>query len=466
MGQKKQQGYAFKPAHKLERQALKLLPFELTGAQKRVLEETITDMAKPEPMNRLLQGDVGSGKTLVAFLAGLNACENGFQTALMAPTEILAQQHYFTLKKLADKLDIRIALLTGSTPKANRREILEDLAVNRIQILLGTHAIIQEGVNFHQLGLVVIDEQHRFGVMQRAALKDKGVKRTGTACRAPTPHILVMTATPIPRTLSMSLYGDLDISIIDELPAGRKPILTYVYSEKKRPKAYELIGRELREGRQVYFVLPLIEESEKSDLKDAVSMAGKLKKEFSEITVGLIHGKMPPADKEAVMESFKKNEIQLLVSTTVIEVGVDVANASVMVVEHAERFGLSQLHQLRGRVGRGGDQSFCILMAGYAQSEESRFRLRVMEETTDGFKIADEDLKLRGPGDFMGTRQAGLPEFRLAHLVRDSVLLNAARKRALEVVDEDPTLAKPEHQLLKQILAQRWEGKLELADVS
>ncbi|MBI4412458.1 MAG: ATP-dependent DNA helicase RecG [Deltaproteobacteria bacterium] len=460
-GYKKEKGFIFKPVQTLLNRALKLIPFELTSAQKRVLNEIGADFSRPEPMNRLLQGDVGSGKTLVAFLASLVACENGVQAVIMAPTEILAQQHYINLKKYADSLDVKIALLTGSTAKGERDEILAELVSGRIRIILGTHALIQEGVEFARLGFVVIDEQHRFGVRQRAALKSRGGSRT-----APTPHSLVMTATPIPRTLAMSVYGDLDISIIDEMPSGRKPITTHVFNEKMRPRAYDLIGRELEKGRQAYFVYPLIEESEKTDLKNAVEMAERLKEVFAKYPVGLLHGRMNPAEKEGMMDQFKKNRVRILVSTTVIEVGVDVPNATVMVVEHAERFGLSQLHQLRGRVGRGAEKSYCLLIAGYAQSEETRYRLKVMEETNDGFRIAEEDLKIRGPGDFLGTRQAGLPEFRLAHLVRDGHLLNAARKRAFEILEEDPALQKEEHRILRKILAQRWEGKLELADVS
>ncbi|MBI2340003.1 MAG: ATP-dependent DNA helicase RecG [Deltaproteobacteria bacterium] len=458
-GYKKEKGILFAPSKTLKVGALGLIPFDLTNAQMRVLGEIEADFLKPEPMNRLLQGDVGCGKTLVAFLASLVACENGYQSVLMAPTEILAGQHYVNLKKVADPLDVRIALLMGSTPKGEREEILKELASGRIRIIFGTHALIQEGVEFHRLGFIVIDEQHRFGVRQRAALKGKGRGDFS-------PHILVMTATPIPRTLAMSVYGDLDISIIDELPSGRKPITTYLFNEKMRPRAYDLIRRELECGGQVYFVYPLIEESEKVDLKNAVEMAESLKAVFSDHTVGLLHGRMNPAEKEGIMDRFKKNEVQILVSTTVIEVGVDVPNATVMVVEHAERFGLSQLHQLRGRVGRGGEQSYCLLIAGYAQSEETRYRLKAMEETNDGFKIAEEDLKIRGPGDYLGTRQSGLPEFRLAHLIRDGHLLNAARKRAFQIIEEDPGLEKDEHRLLKKILAQRWEGKLELADVS
>lgn len=446
--------------------ALKLLPFVLTEAQKRSFEEIREDLKKQEPMNRLLQGDVGSGKTLVAFLAALIAAENGFQTALMVPTEILAQQHNLNLSKIAAPLDIRMACLTGSTTKSERNEILADLSQNRIQIIFGTHALIQEGVVFGSLGLVVIDEQHRFGVLQRAALHHKGGDLQKSDPLKRSPHILVMTATPIPRTLTMSLYGDLDLSVIDELPQGRKSIITHVFREKMRSLAYDIIKREMKKGRQAYFVYPLIEESEKIDLKNAITMAEQLKEVFGEYSVGLLHGRMMGAEKEEIMARFKAKKIDLLVSTTVIEVGVDVPNSTIMVVEHAERFGLSQLHQLRGRVGRGGDQSYCLLMAGYAQSEEGRFRLRVMEQTNDGFKIAEEDLKLRGPGEFLGTRQSGLPDFKIADLVRDGRLLNAARKRAFEILDDDPLLSREEHFMLKKTVSERWGKKLSLADVS
>ncbi len=458
MGIKKEAGNPFTKKSTLTDRALKLLPFELTSAQKKVLSEIKNDVSKDEPMNRLLQGDVGCGKTLVAFLVSLAAYENGFQTAFMAPTEILAQQHYKNLKSLAEQMDVRSTLLTGSTPNGEREEVLTDLAEGKIHLVFGTHALIEEDVHFNQLGLVVIDEQHRFGVLQRAALKNKNNQRV--------PHVLVMTATPIPRTLSMHLYGDLDVSVIDELPQGRRPIITRVFHEKMRSVAFQLMEQELRKGRQTYVVCPLIEETEKSDLKNAISTAENLKKVFANYSVGLLHGRMKGSEKEEIMGRFKKNQINILVSTTVIEVGVDVPNSTVMVIEHAERFGLSQLHQLRGRVGRGGDQSYCLLMADYARSEEARFRLNVMEETNDGFKIAEEDLNLRGPGDFLGTRQSGLPDLKIAHLIRDSSLLQAARRRAFEILGEDPDLQKAEHQGLLEIVAERWGDKLNLARVS
>lgn len=472
--------YSIKPSEEILQKALSLIPFQLTKAQQKVITDITCDLKKDQPMNRLVQGDVGCGKTLVAFLTSLHVAKNGLQTAIMVPTEILASQHYKNLLPLAEKLDLRLVLLTGSTPQTQRNEILSDLKSGKIHIILGTHALIQEEVAFNRLGYMVVDEQHRFGVLQRAALKEKGKNRgSGIGDRnfsdhepqAPNPkpripHILSMTATPIPRTLCMSLYGDLDISVIDELPKGRQPIKTYVYGEKSRTKAYELISKELKKGRQCYFIYPLIEESEKLDLKNATEMAKNLEEVFAHDKIGLLHGRMKNEEKETIMKNFKENKINILVSTTVVEVGVDVPNATVMVIEHAERFGLSQLHQLRGRVGRGGNQSYCLLIAGYARSEETRYRLKIMEETNDGFKIAEEDLKIRGPGDFLGTRQHGLPEFRLAHLMRDSKLLEVARKRAFEILEEDPHLQKELYQNLKKILAQRWEGRLELGNVS
>lgn len=454
---KKEEGVAIASAGLWRQKVRAALPFKLTAAQSRVIDEIAADLALSQPMNRLVQGDVGSGKTLVAFLSGLDVCEAGFQVALMAPTEILAQQHQINLSKLAGPLGLRVELLTRTTPKPQKEKILQDLKTDDLSFVIGTHALIQEEVGFSKLGLVIVDEQHRFGVMQRAALKSKATVA---------PHVLVMTATPIPRTLAMSVYGDLDVSVVDEMPAGRKPIATKVFRDSQRKRMLDLLASEIAAGRQAYVVYPLIEESEKSDLKNAVEGVSQLQEHFPKFTVGLLHGKMKSDEKDTVMARFKSGEIRILVSTTVIEVGVDVPNATVMVVEHAERFGLSQLHQLRGRVGRGAHQSYCYLMAGYAQCDETRYRLGVMEETTDGFKVAEEDLKIRGPGDFIGTRQSGLPEFRLAQLVRDGHLLAVARKRAQEIVEIDPTLSQPEHVLLKKILKLRWEGKLALAEVS
>lgn len=463
MGIEKDKAYQITSSSSLYEKALSLLPFKLTMAQSRVISEILTDQKRDFPMNRLLQGDVGCGKTLVAFLSSLTMIESNYQVAMMVPTEILAKQHGQSLKEIANNLGVKIEVLTGSMKKKEREPILEDLKHGEIDFLIGTHALIQDEVIFKKLGMIIIDEQHRFGVEQRAKLKSKGISQDKPPLN---PHVLVMTATPIPRTLSMCLYSDLDISVIDELPSGRKEIKTKVFFEKQRQKAYDFILKELEKGRQVYFVYPLIEESEKIDLKAATVMVKELEKVFSKYKVSLMHGKMTPGEKDQVMSDFQENRIQVLVSTTVIEVGVNVPNSTVMVVEHAERFGLSQLHQLRGRVGRGAAQSYCLLMAGYARSEESRFRLKVMEETNDGFKISEEDLKIRGPGDFLGVRQSGLPDFRLAHLVRDGLLLSHAQSRVEEILSDDPALDKLEHQILKRILKTRWEGKLALADIS
>lgn len=435
------------------------LPFELTKAQQRVIFEILSDFKKGEPMNRLVQGDVGSGKTIVALISAVHAIHSGYQVALMAPTEILAQQHYLSAQRLLESMKVTVALLTGSTPSKEASSIRENLQNGKISFVVGTHALIQESVQFQNLGYAIVDEQHRFGVLQRAALKKKVPEGSS-------PHILVMTATPIPRTLSMTLYGDLNVSVIDELPAGRKPIFTKVYYEKSRSKMLALVKDQLLQSHQAYFVYPLIEESEKSDLKDAMTMAKNLAEHFPDNKVGLLHGKMKSEEKDCIMEEFKQKKIHILVSTTVIEVGIDVPNATVMVIEHAERFGLSQLHQLRGRVGRGGNQSYCLLMAGYAQSEEGSHRLRVMEETNDGFVVAEEDLKIRGPGDFLGTRQSGLPEFHLIQLTRDGKLLELARKRAFDILFKDPSLTSAEYQQMKIILKERWGTRLSMAEIS
>lgn len=398
-----------------------VLPFALTGAQERAVGRILEDMQSDAPMNRLLQGDVGSGKTAVALLAMLAAMENGYQAALMAPTEILAEQHARNIKRLLAPTEHRVELLTGSLRAAEKRRLHAALAAGEIHAAVGTHALIQEAVGFHKLGLVVIDEQHRFGVLQRAALRERGFN----------PDVLVMTATPIPRSLAMTAYGDLDVSVIDELPPGRTPIKTVVVGEDKRAGVYKGIEREIRLGRQAYVVYPLVEESEKVDLKDATRMFEHLRdRVFPNFTVGLLHGKMKPAEKEEVMRRFGAGETQILVATTVVEVGVDVPNASVMIVEHAERFGLSQLHQLRGRVGRGAEQSYCVLLASDKQTSVARERLGIMEETNDGFRIAEKDLEIRGPGEVMGTRQSGVPTFRVANLVRDLHILEEARREA------------------------------------
>ncbi len=398
-----------------------VMPFKLTGAQRRVTAQIFNDMKSTAPMNRLLQGDVGSGKTIVAVVAMIAAMENNLQTALMAPTEILAEQHARSIKRLLAKTPYRIELLTGSLRAAEKRRLQVALREGEIHACVGTQALIQEAVGFAKLGLVVIDEQHRFGVMQRAVLRDRGLN----------PDVLVMTATPIPRSLAMTVYGDLDVSIIDELPPGRTPIETMVFGEDQRLEVKRLISREVKAGRQVYIVYPLVEESEKMDLKDATRRYEYLRDTvFPKLSVGLLHGKMKPADKEKVMSAFVAGEIRILVSTTVIEVGVDVPNASVMVVEHAERFGLSQLHQLRGRVGRGAEKSYCILLTSDKKTAIAEERLGIMAQTSNGFVIAEKDLELRGPGELLGTRQSGLPEFRIANIVRDQPLLEKAREEA------------------------------------
>lgn len=420
------------------------LPFDLTNAQKRVIKEIRQDMATGEQMNRLLQGDVGSGKTLVALMLMLITLDNGFQAAMMAPTEILATQHYLSIKELLKGMDINIELLTGSTKKADRERIHSNLLNGDLQILIGTHALIEDTVQFANLGLVIIDEQHRFGVAQRAKLWTKNINP---------PHILVMTATPIPRTLAMTVYGDLDVSIIDELPPGRKPIQTIHQYDQKRGSLYESIRKQLKEGKQVYIVYPLIEESEKLDLKNLEDGYEHIKEIFPEYTVCKVHGKMKPKEKDAEMQRFVNYEAQIMVATTVIEVGVNVPNASVMVIESAQRFGLSQLHQLRGRVGRGADQSYCILVTPYELSADTRKRIDIMVESNDGFEIAEADLKLRGPGDLEGTQQSGIPfNLRIANLVRDSEILQYAREVAQNILDTDPQLEKPDNRiLLKQL---------------
>jgi ATP-dependent DNA helicase RecG len=429
------------------------LAFELTNAQKRVIKEIRKDVNNGQQMNRLLQGDVGSGKTLVALLTMLIALDNGFQAALMAPTEILAIQHYETIKELLNGLDVEIALLTGSTRKKERGKLLPALQEGKIQILIGTHALIEDTVVFDNLGIVVIDEQHRFGVAQRAKLWKKN---------AVPPHILVMTATPIPRTLAMTIYGDLDVSVIDELPPGRKPVKTiHIYSEK-RANLYESVRKQLQQGRQVYIVYPLIAESETMDLKNLTEGFETTKKIFPEYPVCMIHGKMKPAEKEEEMQKFVSGETRIMVATTVIEVGVNVPNASVMIIENAERFGLSQLHQLRGRVGRGADQSFCILLTNYELSENTRRRLAIMTETNDGFLIAEEDLKLRGPGDIDGTQQSGIAfNLKIADLARDGQLLSMARDLASEILEDDPMLQNSENELLERQL-KKMEGSRQM----
>ena len=416
------------------------LPFELTGAQKRVMHEIRADMCSGRQMNRLLQGDVGSGKTLVALMTMLIALDNGYQACLMAPTEILAEQHLQTIRDFLQGMDIRVELLTGIVKGKKRKEILDGLATGDIQILIGTHAVIEDPVAFHRLGVAVIDEQHRFGVAQRAKLWAKSENP---------PHVLVMTATPIPRTLAMTIYGDLDVSVIDELPPGRKPIQTLHKFDNQLTSLYQSIRRQINLGRQVYIVFPLIKENEKIDLKNLEEGYETLKQAFPEFRLSKIHGRMKSAEKEAEMEQFVKGKTQILVATTVIEVGVNVPNASVMVILDAQRFGLSQLHQLRGRVGRGCDQSYCILVTGYKLSEETRKRIDIMCDTNDGFRIAEADLKLRGPGDLEGTQQSGMAfDLKIANIARDGQLVQLARTAAQAIIDADPQCEHPQNSLL------------------
>ena len=416
------------------------LPFQLTGAQKRVIKEIRKDMGSGRQMNRLLQGDVGSGKTLVALMSMLIALDNGFQACMMAPTEILAAQHYETIKQFLFGMNVRVELLMGSVKGKKRDEILKGLLTGEVQILIGTHAVLEDTVNFASLGMVVIDEQHRFGVAQRAKLWAKNTRP---------PHVLVMTATPIPRTLAMTLYGDLDVSVIDELPPGRKPIQTIHQFDNRRASLYSGIRKQINEGRQVYIVYPLIKESEKIDIKNLEEGYEHVCAEFPECQVSKVHGQMKPAEKDAEMQRFVNGETQIMVATTVIEVGVNVPNASVMVIENAERFGLSQLHQLRGRVGRGADQSYCILVTSYKLSEETRKRLEIMVQTNDGFEIAEADLKLRGPGDLEGTQQSGVAfDLKIADIARDGQLLQHVREIASGIIEKDPTGVLPENEIL------------------
>ncbi len=422
------------------------LPFDLTNAQKRVLREIRGDVGSGRQMNRLLQGDVGSGKTIIALFSMLLAIDNGYQACMMAPTEILATQHYEKISKQLEHIGLRVEFLSGSTKTAKRKQLLTDLQNGQVSILIGTHALIEDNVVFNKLGIVVIDEQHRFGVEQRAKLWRKS--------GAIPPHILVMTATPIPRTLAMTLYGDLDVSVIDELPAGRKPIVTQHYYEKDRLKMFGFLKQQIAEGRQVFIVYPLIQESEALDLLDLQAGYEAIERSFPppEYSIGVVHGKMKAEEKDYTMNCFKKGQIQILLSTTVIEVGIDVPNATVMVIENAERFGLSQLHQLRGRVGRGGNQSYCILMSKYELSSEGRKRLNAMVETNDGFEIANFDLQLRGPGDLQGTRQSGMLDFKIADLTKDEKLVVYTRNYAQQVLDKDPDLSLPEHKRLAETL--------------
>ena len=439
------------------------LPFTLTGAQERVIEEIRTDMAKPVPMNRLLQGDVGSGKTVVAAAAMVLAVANNAQAAMMAPTEILAEQHYQGLSKMLQGLEVDVRLLTGSTPAAEREEIYTGLATGKIDIVIGTHALIQEPVQFQKLGLAVIDEQHRFGVDQRGALRDKGnISMNGQGAKPRNPHLLVMSATPIPRTLALSMYGDLDLSVLDEMPPGREEIRTRWIRPSERERAYAFVRGQVQKGRQAYIICPLVEESDKVEAKAAVEEHARLQnKVFPDLKLGLVHGRLSGPEKESVMRTFYQGEIDILVSTSVIEVGVDVPNSTVMVVEGANRFGLAQLHQFRGRVGRGEHQSYCLLIAD-AVGGDAEERLKALEQSNDGFMLAEKDLEIRGPGEFFGRRQSGIPELRLASLL-DVELLENARAEAQRMFKNDPLLEEPEHRLLRERVTQFWE---EAGDIS
>ena len=444
----KMQGTAFAETAAPIEELRAVLPYPLTGAQDRVVSELALDMASTRPMNRLVQGDVGSGKTVVAMCALLIAVRNGYQAALMAPTEILAEQHYLGIRRTMESLGVNVTLLSGSLPAKEKRAALAAVASGEAHITVGTHALIQDGVVFHRLGLGVVDEQHRFGVMQRAALKQKGFS----------PDVLVMTATPIPRTLTLTVYGDLDVSIIDQLPPGRKPIKTHWKRGHERQAVYEILRRLLKEGRQAYVICSLIEENEKLQARAATELAGHLQTHvFTEYKIGLLHGQMKPLEKEGTMTRFRDRELQLLVSTTVIEVGVDVPNASVIVIEDADRFGMAQLHQLRGRVGRGETQSYCLLI-GDPKTEDGSARLTTMAQTTDGFLIAEEDLKLRGPGDFYGTRQSGLQPLPFIDVVRDVPVLKEAREEAFALLLDDPKLSRPEHAVLKAVVKSKYKN--------
>jgi ATP-dependent DNA helicase RecG len=442
-------------ADRLNEMLHRLVPFELTNAQKRVIREIWSDMAQPHPMNRLLQGDVGSGKTIVAAAAILAAVDNQYQAAIMAPTEILAEQHYINLHRLFQPLGISVELLVGRLSNKQRQQARERIATGRGMVAVGTHALIQEGVSFARLGLAIVDEQHRFGVLQRAALRDKGIM----------PHVLVMTATPIPRTLTLTLYGELDVSVIDELPPGRKPVRTHWKTPEERLKVYAGVRKLVEEGRQAYVICPLIDESDKLQVRAAEEMAEHLQKDvFPDLRVGLLHGRMKPAEKEAVMDAFRAGEMDILVSTTVIEVGVDVPNAAAIVIEDADRFGLAQLHQLRGRVGRSEHQSYCVLIAN-PKSDDGQRRMDIMTRTNNGFLIAEEDLRIRGPGEIYGTRQSGMPSFRVADLVKDMRLLEVARQEAFHLLEHDPDLSRPEHAALREAV-ERFRHRFAIATVS
>jgi len=437
-------GTIFKTRGTLIKKFIKLLPFQLTAAQKKVLAEIMEDLEKDKIMNRLIQGDVGSGKTIVALIALLTAADNATQGAFMVPTEILAEQHYLNIRPYCEALGVNLALVTGTLKGKERKAIYQEIREGKIHIIVGTHSLVQKEIQFKNLGLAVVDEQHRFGVLQREAIGKKGKR----------PHLLIMTATPIPRSMALTLYGDMDVSFLDEFPPGRQPITTRVYYEKQQDKAYTVMESELKQGRQAFVVCPLIEESEEVDLKAAVTAFESIQEKFPQFSACLIHGKLKKEERQEIMWRFLKNEIQVLVATTVIEVGIDIPNATVMIIEHAERFGLAQLHQLRGRVGRGKHLSHCLLVAYLPISEEGKARLKAIQSSRDGFEIAEEDLKIRGPGDFMGTRQSGLPILKIANLIRDIKLLSLARKEAFSLIDCDPTLKDPANQPLKNAVHQ------------
>jgi ATP-dependent DNA helicase RecG len=468
--QKTRTGVAFRLDDRVREAIKKILPFHPTAAQKRALKEIAADMEKPFPMRRLLQGDVGSGKTIVAFEAAIIAIENGYQVALMAPTEILAQQHFFSARRILEPAGYRVVLLTGSLEDDRKRETRRHIARGNAQLVIGTHALIEKKVDFARLGLVIVDEQHRFGVLQRFRLMKKGDETAPDLIdqqSSAEPDVLVMTATPIPRTLALTLYGDLDLSVLDELPPGRTPITTRRVTDSESEKVWEFVRKQVGQGRQVYVVYPVIEENEQTELKAAMKMYRELSKQiFPDIRVGLLHGRMETDLKENAMRLFQQGEIDILVATTVIEVGVDVPNAAVMVIEHAERFGLAQLHQLRGRIGRGAARSYCILMTGGKISEEGERRLDAMVRTNDGFKIAELDLELRGPGEFFGTRQAGLPSFRVANIIRDRELLEVAKREAAAVLAGlDPDISQEEIDRSLKHMRSRWQKTYGLVEV-
>jgi ATP-dependent DNA helicase RecG len=476
--QKAQTGIAFQLDDRARAAIKKILPFHPTAAQKRVLKEIASDMEKPFPMRRLLQGDVGSGKTIVAFEAAIIAMENGYQVALMAPTEILAQQHYFSARRILESLGYRVVLLTGSMEDDRKRQTRRHIAQGNAQLVIGTHALIEQKVEFDKLGMVIVDEQHRFGVLQRFKLMkktkddrvvtgDSPVPAERSPAASPEPDVLVMTATPIPRTLALTLYGDLDVSVIDEMPPERTPIITRCVSDERSPEVWDFVRKQVAAGHQTYVVYPVIEENEETELKAAMKMYKELsQKIFPDLRVGVLHGRMEADLKEQVMRVFQKGEMDILVATTVIEVGVDVANATMMVIEHAERFGLAQLHQLRGRIGRGAAKSYCVLMTGGKVSEDGERRLDAMVRTSDGFQIAELDLELRGPGEFFGTRQAGMPSFQVANLIRDRQLLEAAKREAAMVLaGPNSEISQAEIDAALRYMRTRWHKSYGLAEV-